>query len=125
MGLTGSVGRTQVMYDRVMDHTDAGDTVGDAVVTFDGVAVLAPRGRFEVELYLSFMKLLGQVMPAYLPTSTPLMSVRIQCLTYTVCRVTHLPFSLAFPLFRVHVIVCLPVKGNSFTSVISEATCVS
>jgi hypothetical protein len=46
-----------------MQHTDAGVAVGDAVVTFDGVAVLAPRGRFEIELYGSFMKLLGQVLP--------------------------------------------------------------
>jgi structure-specific recognition protein 1 len=54
-------GALQVMYDRVIEHTDAGVTVGDAVVTFDGLAVLFPRGRFEVELYLGFMKFLGQV----------------------------------------------------------------
>ena len=53
--------RLQVLYDRLMKHTDAGVAVGDAVVAFDGVAVLAPRGRFEIELYGSFMKLLGQV----------------------------------------------------------------
>lgn len=51
----------QVMYDQVLEHTDAGVAVGDAVVTFDTVAVLIPRGRFDVELYPSFMKLLGQV----------------------------------------------------------------
>ena len=50
-----------MLYDRLMKHTDAGVAVGDAVVGFDGVAVLAPRGRFEIELYGSFMKLLGQV----------------------------------------------------------------
>ncbi len=51
----------QVMYDQVLEHTDAGVAVEDAVVTFDSLAVLIPRGRFDVELYPSFMKLLGQV----------------------------------------------------------------
>ena len=35
--------------------------MGNAVVTFDQVHVLAPRGRFEVEMYLSSLKLTGQV----------------------------------------------------------------
>lgn len=51
----------QVMYDQVLEHTDAGVAVEDAVVTFDTLGVLIPRGRFDVELYPSFMKLLGQV----------------------------------------------------------------
>lgn len=51
----------QVMYDQVLEHTDAGVAVEDAVVTFDSLHVLIPRGRFDVELYPSFMKLLGQV----------------------------------------------------------------
>lgn len=53
--------RAQVLHDMVMPHTDSGAAVGDAIVSFGAVAVLAPRGRFEVELYGSFMKLLGQV----------------------------------------------------------------
>ena len=51
----------QVFFDSVMQHTDVGAAVGDAVVSFDNVAILAPRGRFEVEMYGSFMKLMGQV----------------------------------------------------------------
>ena len=51
----------QVLHDMIMPHTDSGAAVGDAIVSFGAVAVLAPRGRFEVELYGSFMKLLGQV----------------------------------------------------------------
>ncbi|EIE21134.1 SSrecog-domain-containing protein [Coccomyxa subellipsoidea C-169] len=50
----------KVMYDQVLEHTDAGVATEDAVVTFDSLAVLIPRGRFDVELYPSFMKLLGQ-----------------------------------------------------------------
>ena len=45
----------------IMPHTDSGAAVGDAIASFGAVAVLAPRGRFEIELYGSFMKLLGQV----------------------------------------------------------------
>ncbi|CAK0784212.1 hypothetical protein CVIRNUC_007416 [Coccomyxa viridis] len=50
----------KVLHDMIMPHTDSGAAVGDAIVSFGAVAVLAPRGRFEVELYGSFMKLLGQ-----------------------------------------------------------------
>lgn len=51
----------QVFYDRVLEHTQAGAAAaGDAIVTFDGVAVLHPRGRFDIEMYATFMKLLGQ-----------------------------------------------------------------
>ena len=49
----------QVFYDRVMEHTDA-EAVGEAVVAFNGVAVLAPRGRFDIEMHLGFLKLVGQ-----------------------------------------------------------------
>lgn len=44
-----------------MEHTDANTATGDAVAAFDNVTVLAPRGRFTVELYLSSLKLEGQV----------------------------------------------------------------
>jgi hypothetical protein len=52
---------TQLFYDNLMEHSDAGAAVGDAVATFDNVAVQAPRGRFDVEMYLTFLKLVGQV----------------------------------------------------------------
>ena len=55
----------QVFHDRVVEHTEAGAAAaGDAVVTFEGVAVLHPRGRFDIEMYATFLKLLGQVRPA-------------------------------------------------------------
>lgn len=48
--------------DALLQHTDAGvATTDDAVVTFDDVAVLAPRGRFSVEMHTSFLKMVGQV----------------------------------------------------------------
>lgn len=51
----------QVLHDMIMPHTDSGAAVGDAIASFGAAAVLAPRGRFEIELYGSFMKLIGQV----------------------------------------------------------------
>ncbi len=37
------------------------DAVGqDPVATFDTVQVLAPRGRFSIELYSTYLKLVGQ-----------------------------------------------------------------
>jgi len=54
----------QVFHDRVVEHTEAGAAAaGDAVVTFEGVAVLHPRGRFDIEMYATFLKLLGQARP--------------------------------------------------------------
>jgi hypothetical protein len=61
----------QMFYDQLMENTDTGAAVGDAVATFDNVAVIAPRGRFDVEMYLTFFKLVGQVwLPVrYMPNS--------------------------------------------------------
>lgn len=38
----------------------AGAATGDAVATFDQVGVLVPRGRFDIEMYMSSLKLVGQ-----------------------------------------------------------------
>lgn len=51
----------KVLLQQVLRHTDAGAASSDeAVCTFDEVAVLAPRGRFEVEFHLGFVKMAGQ-----------------------------------------------------------------
>ncbi len=55
------LGAAQVLHDVIMPHTDSGAAVGDAIASFGAAAVLAPRGRFEIELYGNFMKLIGQV----------------------------------------------------------------
>ncbi len=50
----------QVFLDAVGQFTgDAGDSQ-DPVATFDTVQVLAPRGRFSIELYSTYLKLVGQ-----------------------------------------------------------------
>ncbi|XP_057447600.1 FACT complex subunit SSRP1 [Lotus japonicus] len=50
----------QVFRDKIMSMADVGAGGEDSVVTFDGIAVLTPRGRYSVELHLSFLRLQGQ-----------------------------------------------------------------
>lgn len=50
----------EVLHDQIVQFTDAGAATGSAVVTFDTMSLLAPRGRFDVEMYLSSLKLTGQ-----------------------------------------------------------------
>ncbi|GMH43683.1 hypothetical protein BSKO_11605 [Bryopsis sp. KO-2023] len=47
--------------DMILRHTDADvGSSADAVASFDEVALLVPRGRFEVQMHLNILKLLGQ-----------------------------------------------------------------
>ncbi|KAL3374573.1 hypothetical protein AABB24_006183 [Solanum stoloniferum] len=50
----------QVFRDKIMSMADVGAGGEEAVVTFDGIAILTPRGRYNVELHLSFLRLQGQ-----------------------------------------------------------------
>ncbi|KAI5665614.1 hypothetical protein M9H77_15467 [Catharanthus roseus] len=50
----------QVFRDKIMSMADVGAGGEDAVVTFEGIAILTPRGRYNVELHLSFLRLQGQ-----------------------------------------------------------------
>ncbi|KFK33752.1 hypothetical protein AALP_AA5G055500 [Arabis alpina] len=50
----------QVFRDKIMSMADVGTGVEEAVATFEGVAILTPRGRYSVELHLSFLRLQGQ-----------------------------------------------------------------
>ncbi|KAK4735269.1 hypothetical protein R3W88_009530 [Solanum pinnatisectum] len=50
----------QVFCDKIMSMADVGAGGEEAVVTFDGIAILTPRGRYNVELHLSFLRLQGQ-----------------------------------------------------------------
>ncbi|GAB4821853.1 hypothetical protein N2152v2_008899 [Parachlorella kessleri] len=56
----GEEDAAKVFFSRVMEHTDAGAATGDAVATFDQVGIIVPRGRFDVEMYMSSLKLVGQ-----------------------------------------------------------------
>ncbi|PIN01765.1 Nucleosome-binding factor SPN, POB3 subunit [Handroanthus impetiginosus] len=50
----------QVFRDKIVSMADVGAGSDEAVVTFDGIAILTPRGRYNVELHLSFLRLQGQ-----------------------------------------------------------------
>ncbi|KAF8408055.1 hypothetical protein HHK36_007196 [Tetracentron sinense] len=50
----------QVFCDRIMSMADVGASGEEAVVTFEGIAILTPRGRYSVEIHLSFLRLQGQ-----------------------------------------------------------------
>ncbi|XVF82641.1 hypothetical protein PTKIN_Ptkin16aG0065400 [Pterospermum kingtungense] len=47
----------QVFRDKIMSVADVGAGFEEAVVTFESIAILTPRGRFKVELHLSFLRL--------------------------------------------------------------------
>ncbi|XP_051118009.1 FACT complex subunit SSRP1-like isoform X2 [Andrographis paniculata] len=50
----------QVFRDKIVSMADVGAGGEEAVVTFDGIAILTPRGRYTIELHLSFLRLQGQ-----------------------------------------------------------------
>ncbi|XP_021808798.1 FACT complex subunit SSRP1 isoform X1 [Prunus avium] len=50
----------QVFRDKIMSMADVGAGGEEAVVTFESIAILTPRGRYSVELHLSFLRLQGQ-----------------------------------------------------------------
>lgn len=51
----------QILRDKIMQMADVGvGPAGESVVVFEDVAVLTPRGRYTVELHLSFLRLQGQ-----------------------------------------------------------------
>nr|GMD04030.1 FACT complex subunit SSRP1-like [Ipomoea batatas] len=54
-----STWNTLVFRDRIMAMADVTDGE-EVVVTFDGIAILTPRGRYNIELHLSFLRLQGQ-----------------------------------------------------------------
>ncbi|KAL0381072.1 UNVERIFIED_CONTAM: FACT complex subunit SSRP1 [Sesamum angustifolium] len=50
----------QVFRDKIVSMADVGAGGEEGVVTFDGIAILTPRGRYNIELHLSFLRLQGQ-----------------------------------------------------------------
>ncbi|KAM0886820.1 hypothetical protein ACQ4PT_029439 [Festuca glaucescens] len=50
----------QVLWEAILEGNDRSSSNEEAVVTFDRIAILTPRGRYGAELHLSFMRLQGQ-----------------------------------------------------------------
>ncbi|EES02337.1 hypothetical protein BDA96_03G041900 [Sorghum bicolor] len=48
-----------ILWETILKFADVGSSE-EPVVTFDGIAILTPRGRYSVELHLSFLRLQGQ-----------------------------------------------------------------
>ncbi|TVT99205.1 hypothetical protein EJB05_33166 [Eragrostis curvula] len=50
----------QMLWQVIAAKADSDGSSETAVVTFDGIAILTPRGRFKIELHTSFLRLQGQ-----------------------------------------------------------------
>ncbi|PWA92866.1 FACT complex subunit SSRP1 [Artemisia annua] len=50
----------EVFREKIMSMADVGSGGEEAVVTFDTITILAPRGRYNIELHLSLLRLQGQ-----------------------------------------------------------------
>nr|CAB3460427.1 unnamed protein product [Digitaria exilis] len=50
----------QMLCHEILHRIDGGSLSEMPVVTFDGIAILTPRGRYSVELHQSFLRLQGQ-----------------------------------------------------------------
>lgn len=50
----------QLFYQTLLDKADIGDTAGDTVATFQDVLHLTPRGRFDIDMYLTSFRLRGK-----------------------------------------------------------------
>lgn len=49
----------QAFYEQIVNFTDAPAATDDVVVSFEDIGIEVPRGRFVVEMHLSFMRLIG------------------------------------------------------------------
>eukprot|EP00270_Netrium_digitus_P014912 TRINITY_DN5150_c0_g1_i6.p1 TRINITY_DN5150_c0_g1~~TRINITY_DN5150_c0_g1_i6.p1 ORF type:complete len:701 (+),score=261.43 TRINITY_DN5150_c0_g1_i6:184-2286(+) len=49
----------QVFQEMILAHADVGPSGDESVVEFEGIHVLTPRGRFKLELHVSFLRLQG------------------------------------------------------------------
>lgn len=50
----------QVFREKIMSMADVGPSGAEAVALFEDIAILTPRGRYTIELHLSFLRLQGQ-----------------------------------------------------------------
>jgi structure-specific recognition protein 1 len=50
----------QVFHDAVKEKAEIGQVTGDLVLSFEEVLVLTPRGRYDVDMFLDFLRLRGK-----------------------------------------------------------------
>ncbi|KIJ62610.1 hypothetical protein HYDPIDRAFT_30210 [Hydnomerulius pinastri MD-312] len=54
------VSAAQAFHDAIKDKADIGQVSGDLVLSFEEVLVLTPRGRYDVDMFLDFLRLRGK-----------------------------------------------------------------
>ncbi|KAH7927771.1 SSrecog-domain-containing protein [Leucogyrophana mollusca] len=56
----GETTAAQAFHDAIKDKADIGQVSGDLVLSFEEVLVLTPRGRYDVDMFLDFLRLRGK-----------------------------------------------------------------
>lgn len=54
------VSAAQAFHDSIKDKAEIGQVSGDLVLSFEEVLVLTPRGRYDVDMFLDFLRLRGK-----------------------------------------------------------------
>ncbi|EMR10104.1 hypothetical protein PNEG_01383 [Pneumocystis murina B123] len=55
-----SVNNANLFYETLKDKADIGQVSGESIVSFSDVLFLTPRGRYDVDMYSSFLRLRGK-----------------------------------------------------------------
>ncbi|EIW80885.1 SSrecog-domain-containing protein [Coniophora puteana RWD-64-598 SS2] len=50
----------QVFHEAIKEKADIGQVMGDLVLSFDDVLILTPRGRYDLDMFLDFLRLRGK-----------------------------------------------------------------
>jgi structure-specific recognition protein 1 len=54
------VTNAQIFYDTLKDRADVGESAGDAIASFSDVVCIVPRGRYEIDMFASSLRLRGK-----------------------------------------------------------------
>lgn len=57
---TEEVSAASVFYDQLKDKADIGQVAGEAIVSFSDVLFLTPRGRYDIDMYSTSLRLRGK-----------------------------------------------------------------
>lgn len=57
---TEEVSAASVFYDQLKDKADIGQVAGEAIVSFSDVLFLTPRGRYDIDMYATSLRLRGK-----------------------------------------------------------------
>ncbi|XP_036359846.1 FACT complex subunit SSRP1 isoform X1 [Octopus sinensis] len=107
----------QDFYKNVMSKADIIQATGDAIVTFDQVQCLTPRGRYDIKIYPTFLQLHGKTFDYKIPYATVL---RLFLLPHNDRRQMFFVVSLDPPIkqgqTRYHFLILLFNKDDEMTT---------